>query len=370
MSIPANLGAAAPPDSGAHTTQEATQAPPATPAALVATSDATALAAAAADRAARNVVIADYQERLDPDTLRRQRADLALFAQYLAAANIVMSTDIERVATSLWGDSAAWAPISWGLVAGFVRWQLQEGYAIGSINVRLATVKRYCQLAMAAGALAPDAYQLIKTVRGYSGRQARAINRQRGSTRISTKKAEAIVLAPAQVQTLKQQPATPQGRRDALIVCLLLDHGLRVGELAALQVDAIDLEQGMLTFYREKVDKTQRHALSADALAAARAYLELDRPQGTLLQGSRKDSSLHGTMSDRAIRERVRLFGSAIGIPNLSPHDLRHTWATRAARAKTDPFALRDAGGWSSLDMPNRYVESSTIANQNVRLDE
>jgi site-specific recombinase XerD len=42
-----------------------------------------------------------------------------------------------------------------------------------------------------------------------------------------------------QVAALKTQPDTPQGRRDALLMCLLLDHGLRVGEVAILVIDGV-----------------------------------------------------------------------------------------------------------------------------------
>ena len=41
---------------------------------------------------------------------------------------------------------------------------------------------------------------------------------------------------------------TGQAARDALIMALLLDHRLRVGELAALTVEALDLDQGLMTF--------------------------------------------------------------------------------------------------------------------------
>ncbi|MBK7916733.1 MAG: site-specific integrase [Chloroflexi bacterium] len=51
----------------------------------------------------------------------------------------------------------------------------------------------------------------------------------------------------------------------------------------------------------------------------------------------------------------------------LSPHDLRHTWATHAAK-ETNPFVLRDAGGWSNMQTPSRYVERGEIVNKDVRL--
>ncbi|MGQ9927159.1 MAG: tyrosine-type recombinase/integrase [Chloroflexaceae bacterium] len=332
-------------------------------------------AAAAADAASVATVFDEYRSRLDPDTLRRQEADLALFAFFLGQVQAIPPTQAPAFGARLAYDPHAWANLTYGLVSAFLRWQLQEGYAIGSINVRLATVRRYCTLAYSAGALSADALALIRTVRGYSGRHARAIDAERRRaatpTRVGAKKSAPIVLTPAQVRALKQQPDTPQGRRDALIVCLLADLGLRVGELASLEVGALDPARGTLTFYREKVHTTQTHQLSRDALAAARSYLAADAlPSGPLLRGSRKNGELWGAMSARAIRERVAILGERIGITGLSPHDLRHTWATRAARAKSDPFALRDAGGWSSLLMPSRYVHAGEVANSRISLDD
>ncbi len=332
-------------------------------------------AAAAADTQAADALFADYRSRVDADTLRRQEADLALFAHFLGVVQAIPAASAPALGARLPLFAQTWANMSHGLIAAFLRWQLQEGYAIGSINVRLATVRRYCALANAAGVIPNEAFALIRTVRGYSGRQARAMDaqRQRASTptRVGAKKARPRVLTPAQVAVLKQQPDTPQGRRDALLIALLADLGLRVGELAGLQVENLDVDRGRLTFYREKVHATQTHELPPDALEAARAYLTHDAlPSGQLLRGSRKNSELWKGMSVRAIHDRVALLGERIGVSDLAPHDLRHTWATRAARASSDPFALRDAGGWSSLMMPGRYVESNAIANQRIKLEE
>lgn len=332
-------------------------------------------AAAAADRASAAAAFTAYRSRVDADTLRRQEADLALFAHFLAQVRAIPPAEAAAFGARLASTASPWANVSHGLLTAFLHWQLQAGYAIGSINVRLATVRRYCALAHSAGVISTEALAQIRSVRGFGGRQARAIDaqrqRQQTPTRLSSKKAQPHVLTADQVHTLKQQPDTPQGRRDALLVCLLADHGLRVGELAALQVGCIDLARGTLTFYREKVHTTQTHRLSTDALAAARAYLRHDATSsGQLLRGSRKNGELWKGMSVRAIRERVALLGERIGVSDLAPHDLRHTWATRAARGRSDPFALRDAGGWNSLVMPGRYVESNAVANEGIRLDQ
>jgi integrase len=151
----------------------------------------------------------------------------------------------------------------------------------------------------------------------------------------------------------------------------LLDHGLRVGELAAIKVDNIDINRGLLKFFRPKIGKEQIHRLSRDSLKAVRAYMNFaDMPDnGPLLRRSKKDESLSDAgMSDRAITQRVNFLGKKQGLSGLSAHDCRHYWATSAARHGTDPFSLQEAGGWASLAMPRRYVEQNAIANEGIIL--
>jgi integrase len=171
---------------------------------------------------------------------------------------------------------------------------------------------------------------------------------------------------------LKQQPDTPQGRRDAFLMCLLLDHGLRVGEVAALSVSDFCLNEAQMRFFRSKVNKEQIHHLTKDTLNALKAYHSHgDMPRnGLALRRSLRNEELGATgMSDRAITARVGFLGVKIGVTGLSAHDCRHFWATSAARHGTDPFVLQEAGGWSSLAMPRRYIEDNEIANEGVKLE-
>lgn len=319
-----------------------------------------AAAGSAADRAATRGLFADYRDRQAERTLDAHDDDLARLALFLADAGLH--------AGDLANDPAAWPGLSWGLLAGFVRWQLAEGYAIGSINRSLSTIKTYAKLAFKAGTIDATTYALIRAVEGYRHTEGKRIDTRRERTRLGAKKATPTAISAAQAEKLKQQPDTPQGRRDALLMCILLDHGLRCGEVEILPADAIDLDAGTLHFYRPKVDIEQTHQLSADALRAAVRYLR-DLPHGdTLIRGSRRGGQLAGSMGTRAINARVQLLGAAIGLGNLSPHDCRHFWATAAIRGGTDIKSLQDAGGWASPAMPLRYAESAKIANAGVRL--
>jgi integrase len=321
------------------------------------------LAGQAANKAAARYVLEDYQGRKATATLRRQERAIELFTQYLADVGGLVVGD-------LFGDLDAWRGVTWGLVQGFVKWLLEAGYAMGTINVRLSTIRTYTKLATAAGVIDGAEYARIATVRGYGHAEGLRKDARREATRqTGSKKATANLLTRDQARTLKSDHAGDgQGARDRLMFCILLDHGLRVGELTGLTVDAIDLDAGIMTFYRSKVGRVQTHKLSDDTLDAARAYFAKFAPKdGGLLRTSTKGGRLaSGTMTTRAITKRVRYFGQRLGIENLGAHDLRHTWATWAARAGTPLDRLQDAGGWASLAMPMRYIEAAAIANEGV----
>lgn len=329
---------------------------------------AVAIAGQVANHYAAADAFRDYTSRKSDNTLRAQLADLTTWRAYLCDAT--NGADCPEAET-LQSDPAAWAGVTWGLVAGFVQWMLGAGYALGTVNRHLSTVKVYCRLAAQAGAIDPTQAALIRTVTGFGSKDGKRVDERRQQTRTGHKKAAHVAIDPEQAKALKTQPDTPQGRRDAVIMALLLDHGLRVGELAGLEVTAFDLKAGTFTFYRPKVDKTQTHRLTPDAAKAVKAWLKGGAvAMGPLLRSTRKGGALAGLgMSERAITERVRVLGLAVGVVGLSAHDCRHYWATRAATKGTDPFALRDAGGWSSLAMPSRYVAAAEIANERVKLD-
>lgn len=329
-----------------------------------------AQAGAVADHFAGQQTFADYQLRKSKNTLRAQIADLATFADYLCEAGV---TDCP-MAEDLQSDPKFWIGVTWGLVQGFVTWMLGQGFAVTTVNHKLSTVKTYAALATKAGAIDKHELTMIKAVAGYSAKEFKRVDEKRAKTRQSKKKTISTPITPTQARKLKDQPDdSPQGRRDAVIMCLLLDHGLRVGELSKLTVNDVDLAQNELVFYREKVQKAQRHKLSRDAQKALKAWFESgDAPaMGPLLRKSLKSGELSDAgLGAHALWVRVGELGARIGIDDLGPHDCRHYWATRAVKGKTDPFRLMQAGGWTSMQTVQRYVDQAAIANDGVVLDD
>ncbi len=332
------------------------------------------LAGEIANRYAAAGAFADYIGRKATNTRKRHAGDLARFADYLNAIGQGMGDDMARFADAVRLfpdgdlDGNIWRGVSWGLVEGFRNWMVEQGDAINSINARISAVKVYCKLAMKAGTIDKGDYQAIRAVEGYGHGEGKRIDERRDVTRRSEKKAAAVRITQEQAAALKRQPDTPQGRRDQLLMCLLLDHGLRAGEAARLRVSDFNLKTGEMRFYRPKVNTTQTHKLTADTARAAAAWFTAGNAPavGPILRGSRKGGKLTGAgMSERAITERVKVLGKELGIEGLSAHDCRHFWATHWA-GKVSDFQLMQAGGWTSTATVARYIEESRIANEGM----
>jgi integrase len=360
-----------------------------------------ARAGQAANRVAADYLFTDYRQRRAERTIRTQTAALQLWVHYLVAVGAAneLLAEAETWALAYFTDetleslanhaesqglpvlvvlaahycqhlAAAWQGVTWGLVEGFVKWLLNQGYSLSSVNNRLSAVKVYTRLATKAGAISPTENALIREVRGYGSTEGKRVNTARGKKRVGYKKEEAIVLTAKQARRLKiEHPPTPQGTRDRLLICLLLDLGLRASEVSALKVEDF-AEDGYVIVHRQKTDTVDRMALSSDITAVLVDYRRYIRKSGELLRGSRKNGKLtNHIMSVRAIGARVKTLGRDIlGIWELSPHDLRHTWATQAAK-ESNPFVLRDAGGWTNMQTPSRYVEKAKVVNEGIRLD-
>jgi len=247
---------------------------------------------------------------------------------------------------------------------------LNEGYAINTVNRKLSCVRSFAGLAERAGVIPADDSRLISTVAGYSRKEGRNVDADRPQKRRGYKKEKNVSLTLDQVRELKNQPDTPQGRRDAVIICVLADQGLRVGELAALQTSAFNLKEGTFTFYRQKVGITQTHEMTAQTARAIRAWLEQDaNALGPLLRASRRgsDNLTHAGMTEQSITRRVRELGRKIGVNGLGSHDLRHYWATDAAKSGTSIEILISAGGWTGAGTALRYIDTGKIANKGIR---
>jgi integrase len=302
-----------------------------------------------------------YHQAKAKNTLQRQRYDLQLFSNYLTQVGI------DRSGIDLFLDPAAWHGMSAELLDGFKSWMLKEGYASGSINLRLSTIRSYCELAHDSGILSSQDLALIKLVKGFNSNEGNIIDRSRKENGYDTHKG-AKKTSPTHVtqqQALRLKNETTHSvdqrtrahdqileQRDALLMCLLIEHALTVSEVVALNANSIDLATDTISVYRAKTDTHSRLKLKRSTREAAVRYLPLIDSHGPLFIGYRgKRITRYG------IFDRVRLLGQQVGIENLSPHDLRHfsTIDTFIAGNRID--LIQRYSGWNSPAMPLTFAK-------------
>jgi site-specific recombinase XerD len=329
-----------------------------------------------ADEQARLNSLTMYQQKLSSSTLRRHRADLTAFKNYLNKEAHVLVGD-------LFSDLREWDGITWGMVHGFQDWMIEQGYAMGSVDLRVVTVKKYIKLACDAGIISPEHVVKLLNMKGHDSKARRNIDEKRDITRIGKKKVQPTNFTPAHLQALRLklvQDDTYIGRRDLLLLCLLGYHALRCVEIHDLELASVNMTESTIRFYRRKVDLTDNHEMGHITLMAMHHYLQIiPKQQGKLFLGMDRAewTDKHGTyhkgsqaddgLSTDAIRVRVKQFGNMVGVSNLSPHDLRHACVDDLAKNGTPIELIKKFGGWKSYKMPEHYTKQVEITNKGIK---
>lgn len=152
-------------------------------------------------------------------------------------------------------------------------------------------------------------------------------------------------------------------RRDMAIVRLFLDTGIRLAELAGLNVEDVDLDHREAVVLgkgrrRRTVVFGHKATLALDRYVRVRlAQRRADLPELWLSTTGRAG---HGPMTGSGIYQMLERRGQAVGIKGLHPHVFRHTWAhyARLEDRLHDDEIMRLAG-WRSRSMLNRYAASA-----------
>jgi len=168
-------------------------------------------------------------------------------------------------------------------------------------------------------------------------------------------------LTPAEVERLLAvfDPRNAYDRRTAAMVGLLVDTGMRTGELSALRTADVNLHIGELRVVG-KGEKARVVVAGRRALSLLRRYLH-HRPPGLGQASDRLFVTTSGRALDpHQIGHIVRRLRRRSGIPRLYAHLLRHTFAVHFLRNGGNPLTLQRLLGHASLATTNRYVTLAT----------
>jgi integrase/recombinase XerC len=267
------------------------------------------------------------------------------------------ANDLNQLAVFLHRDGSSLTSAEYLLLRRFLAQQHTLGYARASIARRVGAIRTFYRWALASGEEKVDPSLLL-------GRP-KAVNRL--PTVLKQREAADLTEAPNRP---KPGPAddgqTPDeleaaiALRDRAVLELLYGSGLRVGEVVGLTVHGVDLARGRVLVLG-KGSKEREVPISDFASVAVEAYLTDGRPvmaaegSATLFFNRRKKP-----FSPRDIRTMVEQYAERL-LPGrrVTPHTLRHSFATHLLEGGADIRAVQELLGHASVATTQRYTHVS-----------
>jgi len=256
--------------------------------------------------------------------------------------------DLEQLAVFLSRQRRSLASATYPLLRRFLAQQVTLGYARASIARRVGAIHTFYRWAAARGFVRADPAAML-------GRPKVA---NRLPTVLRPKEAAGLVEAPEPGSQDDEGQAV--ALRDRAVLEVLYGSGLRVGEVSSLTLDRIDLAQARVRVMG-KGSKERDVPLSDFAVEAIRDYLR--RGRGPLaadgsaaLFFNRKRKPL----GVRDIRALVGRYGSGkLSGRRVTPHTLRHSFATHLLEGGADIRVVQELLGHSSVATTQRYTHVS-----------
>jgi len=154
--------------------------------------------------------------------------------------------------------------------------------------------------------------------------------------------------------------SNPLGLRDQAILELLYSSGIRVGELTQLNCDDVDLELGIIKVLG-KGKKERIVPIGSKAIEAIKDYLRKRKfLSGNGTEGPLFINTRNGRLTDRSVRRIVEKYGKKCGPGrSITPHALRHTFATHLLDAGADLRDIQELLGHVSLSTTQKYTHVS-----------
>ena len=249
--------------------------------------------------------------------------------------------DLEGIARWREGKSGGLSAADRGALFDYLAWRSRNGYSPRSNARLLSALRAFFAHRVRAGARTDDPTALLDPPR-----LPRSLPKALGESQI-----DALLAAP--------DVTSPLGLRDRAMLELMYACGLRVSELVNLPATAVNLRQGVLRV-TGKGSKERLVPLGEEAQHWLERYLATARPQ---LAGKRSLAPLFlNTNGEAPTRQQfwqlVKRYASVAGIDpaRISPHGLRHSFATHLLNHGADLRALQMLLGHSSLSTTQIYT--------------
>ena len=285
----------------------------------------------------RRFLEASEVEGYSPRTIESYRSHLKIFLTYLDQETDV--TAVTVVTPEILHGYQTW-------LYGFVVDEQGRGLAIATQAARLSVVRAFFRRMVTTDVLLydPSAGLVLPKRKGILPRSV-----------LTKKELKRLLLAP--------DTTTVLGLRDRAMLELLYSSGIRNAELRGLEIYDLDLDRGLLRINQGKNAKDRVTPLGKVACRWLREYLEEGRPK--LLAGRKggaAESVVFVSKNGRpllaaCVIDRIRRLAEKAGISRtITPHSLRHTFATHMLRGRADIRHIQAMLGHASVATTQIYT--------------
>ena len=301
-----------------------------------------------------------YERHFSPYTARCYGADLRQYAEYLAGAHADADADADAEPSEA-SDPALDPRLLEAdamTVRGFLTHLDAFGYSAATTARKIATLRSFYKWLARRGRIDDNPMLLIRTPK-----QAKRLPKAIGVEHV-----EKLLSAPDHRETL--------GARDRSILETLYSTGVRVSELVDLNRNDLDLDTQTL-HVRGKGKKERIVPLGSHAMAAIKHYLTLLEPDPRfrhLRDRAVVDPNVPlfinkngGRLSSRSVRRKLDKYLREAGLdPSVSPHTLRHSFATHLLDNGADLRSVQELLGHQSLSTTQVYTHLSAVRLQHA----
>ena len=285
------------------------------------------------------------------------RFDRYLLAERNVAANtrIGYAADLAQLVTVKWGETADppfdWRSFSEADARAFLIAFTREQATATTVRRKLAAARTFCRFLQREGTLIDNPFSLLK-----GPRQAKTLPKV-----LSVADIRRFLSRPEddfRAGTLAEHPCL----RDTAIFEALYSTGCRISEMTAVKWGEIDFGRGTL-IVTGKGSKDRLVILGHPALEALKRLRQYVGERDPSLADGAADAFLSDRflkISPRFVQRRMKRYLAEAGLPtDLTPHKLRHSFATHLLDAGADLRSVQEMLGHASLSTTQIYTHVS-----------
>src|SRR3954471_18326333 len=281
-------------------------------------------------------------------TIKSYGADLIQFGQFLAGeightnAEPPLNVVFPETPASLDEKQAKAEPLQ---IREFLAYLYGQNYTKSTTARKLATLRSFYKFLIKKGVCTQSPLAQIRTPK----------QEKRLPKCLDLEQVQKLLDAPGDADLLSS--------RDKAMLEVLYSSGIRVSELVELKMSDIDLNEGVLRVLG-KGRKERLTPIGSQAIKAVQKYFEMRAadPRFKFEGDSRVFLNKHGEpLSTRSVRRKLDKYLVQAGLdPGISPHTLRHSFATHLLNNGADLRSVQELLGHQSLSTTQVYTHLTT----------